>query len=237
VLGVVGEVGERGLVDVEHPHLLPFAGELQALGVGDGLVDDGAGVAPVVAAHHVVADVPLAAGRDGAPVAQGVGLHGEPPAVARHAGAQAQAAAGAQQRAEHVDQRHAVVDDHLGGGRHLEPQLPRAGAAAGRQQGREGGEEGGEELGRCHRRCVGDSARSSIRSPFAVSVADGISSLNSLAPAPPPAASRAARAARKAARSLADAIDAVWVIVLGLQFDRLLRSLCVHLRAGRPAVK
>ncbi|BAS92648.1 Os05g0192200, partial [Oryza sativa Japonica Group] len=49
VLGVVGEVGEGGLVDVEHPDLLAVAGELEALGVGDGLVDDDGGVTAVVA--------------------------------------------------------------------------------------------------------------------------------------------------------------------------------------------
>ena len=42
--GVVGEGGERGLVDIKHPHLLAVAGELEPLGVRDGLVDDDAGV-------------------------------------------------------------------------------------------------------------------------------------------------------------------------------------------------
>ena len=52
VLGVVGEVGEGGLVDVEDPHLLAVAGELQAVDVG---------IAAAVTAGRVVPDVALAA--------------------------------------------------------------------------------------------------------------------------------------------------------------------------------
>ncbi|KAB8098429.1 hypothetical protein EE612_027628, partial [Oryza sativa] len=105
VVGVVGEVGEGGLVDVEHPDLLAVAGELEALGVGDGLVDDDGGVAAVVAAEHVVADVALAPGRHRPPPDHVVRLHAQPPAVARHAGARRQLPAGAQQRPQRVDDR------------------------------------------------------------------------------------------------------------------------------------
>jgi len=152
VLSIVGEVGERRLVDVEHPDLLAIAGELQALGVGDGLVDDGLGVAAVLPAEHVVADVLLAAGRDRFPVAQGVRLHSEPPAIAWHAAEPAQVAAGMQQRPQHVDQRHAVVDlrrQHAGGG-------------AGGESRQDDGEDSGKEL--CHRQtyyaCVGGRVKS-----------------------------------------------------------------------------
>ena len=87
VSGVVGEVGERGLVDVEDPHLLAVAGELQALDVGDSLVNDNLGIAAVVTAEHVVPDVALAAGGDRLPVTHVVRLHTQPPAVTCHAGA------------------------------------------------------------------------------------------------------------------------------------------------------
>jgi hypothetical protein len=103
--GIVGEIGEGRLVDIEDPDLLAVAAQLEALGVGDGLVDDDAGVPAVVAAEHVVADVALAAGRHRRPVALVVRLHGQAPAVARHAGAPAQVPRGAQQRPQRVDQR------------------------------------------------------------------------------------------------------------------------------------
>jgi hypothetical protein len=155
VLGVVGEVGERGLVDVEHPHLPAVAGELEPLGVGDGLVDDDAGVPAVVPAEHVVADVALAAGRHRLPVALVVRLHGQAPAVARHAGAPAELPGGAHQRAQRVDQRRRRVPDlivqarrgflHRARRGHPDAELPRgAGGAAG--GGHEGHEEG-DELG------------------------------------------------------------------------------------------
>nr|AAV31206.1 hypothetical protein [Oryza sativa Japonica Group] len=57
MLGLVGQGEEGGLVDVEHPDLLAMAGELEALGVGDGLVDDHIGVAAVTVAGDVVGNV------------------------------------------------------------------------------------------------------------------------------------------------------------------------------------
>jgi hypothetical protein len=167
--GIVGEIGEGRLVDIEDPDLLAVAAQLEALGVGDGLVDDDAGVPAVVAAEHVVADVALAAGRHRRPIALVVRLHGQAPAVARHAGAPAQVPRGAQQRPQRVDQRRSRRYDvvlleallrHLDGRprrRHPEAahQRPPRAAAAG-AAGHEDHEK--DELGRGHRHCCASHA-------------------------------------------------------------------------------
>ncbi|GJN35835.1 hypothetical protein PR202_gb24645 [Eleusine coracana subsp. coracana] len=132
--GVVRQVGERGLVDVEHPHILAVAGELERLSVGDGLVDDDARVAPVLLTEHVMADVALALGRHRLPVPLVVSFHGQAPAIARHAGAAAQLPAGAQNRAQGVDQRRRhfflQVLGHGVHGRHPDFQIPSAARGA-----------------------------------------------------------------------------------------------------------
>lgn len=82
-VGVVGEVAEGGVVDVEHPHLFPVAAELEPLGVRGGLACHHRAVLPEQVAVHVVADVAPALRGDAVPVPDVVGLHPEPPARAR----------------------------------------------------------------------------------------------------------------------------------------------------------
>jgi hypothetical protein len=156
VLGVAGKVGQRGLVDVEHP-LLAGAGEVEALRVGDGLVDDGARVPPVLPAHHVVPHVALAVLRDGASVAQVVRLHAQPPAVARHARAPAQVLAGRFARPEHVDQRQLLVE--------VQRELPCAGGAGDEDEEHAGGEEELVAVVRRHCHCCNEEEEACVLRP------------------------------------------------------------------------
>ena len=109
MLSLVGHGGECGLVDVEHPALLATAGELEALGVGDGLVDHHVGVAAVAVAGDVVGDVFGAIRRKRLPPDDVVRLHRRPHAAAvrrrrRWLRLLAAAEAGARRRCHHREE-------------------------------------------------------------------------------------------------------------------------------------
>lgn len=85
--GVVGNIGEQGLVNVENPGVSPVAGDPDGLGVRRRIVGDSLQLRTVEIAGNVVLHEIQALLRYPGPSTGVVGLHREPPAIAEQVGA------------------------------------------------------------------------------------------------------------------------------------------------------
>lgn len=79
---VIRQVGEKSLINVEDPSVLPVAGDLQRPRKRQRVPGDDHRVGPVPVAVHVVLHVTPASGRNLLPVSGVVRLDGESPAIA-----------------------------------------------------------------------------------------------------------------------------------------------------------
>lgn len=80
--GVVRNIGEQGLINVENPGVPPIAGDHRCLGVNGGIVGDGLQIGLVELADDVILHETQALLRNPAPGTGIVGLDREPPAIA-----------------------------------------------------------------------------------------------------------------------------------------------------------
>lgn len=85
--GVVRNIGEQGLVNVENPGVSPVAGDPSRLGVRRRVIGNGLQLRTVEIAGDVVLHEIHALLRHSCPSAGVVGLHREPPAMAEQIGA------------------------------------------------------------------------------------------------------------------------------------------------------